>query len=69
VVVPSTEVAALRAKHLISSTAHRADGVHARVVGDCVSANSGRNVEPTLEDAYLSVLAAHRNGTAAGVVA
>jgi ABC-type multidrug transport system ATPase subunit len=69
VVVPSAEVAALRAKHLVSSTAHRADGVHARVVGDCVIGRSGRNVEPTLEDAYLSVLAAHRNGPAAGVVA
>jgi len=69
VVVPSAELSALRAKHLISSTAHRADGVHARVVSDSAPSASARPLEPSLEDAYLSVLADHRNAAPAGVVA
>jgi ABC-type multidrug transport system ATPase subunit len=32
VVVPSSELAALRQSHLVSSAAHRSDGVHARIV-------------------------------------
>src|SRR5208282_3837871 len=34
VVVPSAELPALRQKHLVSSTAHRSDGIHARVVAN-----------------------------------
>src|SRR3974390_151907 len=34
VVVPSGEVSALRSKYLVSSTAQRSDGMHARVVAD-----------------------------------
>lgn len=69
VVVPSAELPALRTKHLISATAHRADGVHARVVADSAPAASVRPLEPSLEDAYLSVLAAHRDAAPLGVVA
>jgi len=69
VVVPSAELPALRAKHLISSTAHRADGVHARVVSDSAPSGAARPLEPSLEDAYLSILATHRNAVPAGVVA
>jgi len=64
VVVPSGELPPLRTKYLISSTAHRADGVHARVVAEAAPSSSARAVEPTLEDAYLAVLAAQRNGAA-----
>ena len=61
VVVPSTELAALRQRHLISNTAHRSDGVHARVVSDAAPGPGARSLEPSLEDAYLAALATHRN--------
>ena len=69
VVVPSGELAALRTKYLVSSTAHRSDGVHARVVAEAAPNGSARAVEPSLEDAYLAVLSAKRNGGMAGVAA
>ena len=69
VVVPSGELTALRTKYLISSTAHRSDGVHARVVADAAPNGAARALEPSLEDAYLAVLAAQRNGVAGGVAA
>jgi hypothetical protein len=59
---------ALRQKHLISSTAHRSDGVHARVVADVAPGREARQLEPSLEDAYLAALAKQRsaaNGIAA----
>jgi ABC-2 type transport system ATP-binding protein len=62
VVVPSGELAALRQRHLISNTAHRSDGVHARVVSDAAPGPGARSLEPSLEDAYLAALATHRNG-------
>ena len=62
VVVPSGALPALRMKYLISSTAHRSDGVHARVVADAAPNGAARALEPSLEDAYLAVLAAQRNG-------
>jgi ABC-type multidrug transport system ATPase subunit len=65
VVVSSGELSALRQRHLVSSTAHRSDGVHARVVADAAPGPGARALEPTLEDAYLAALAAHRNGAAA----
>jgi ABC-type multidrug transport system ATPase subunit len=65
VIVPSAELPALRQRHLVSSTAHRTDGVHARVVSDAIPMPGARAQEPSLEDAYLAALAAHRNGPAA----
>jgi len=64
IVIPSSELSELRKSYLVSNTAHRSDGVHARVVADHAPAASARPVEPTLEDAYLSALAARRNQTA-----
>jgi len=66
IVIPSPELGELRKNYLVSNTAHRSDGVHARVVADRAPAASARTVEPTLEDAYLSALAARR-GQAASV--
>jgi len=65
VVVPSSELAALRQRHLVSNTAHRNDGVHARVVADSAPGPGARTLEPSLEDAYLAALAFHRGGAAA----
>jgi ABC-2 type transport system ATP-binding protein len=69
VVVPSAELPALRQKYLISSTAHRSDGVHARVVAASAPAPSARPLEPSLEDAYLAALSAQRANNPAGVAA
>ena len=68
VVVASADLPALRQKHLISSTARRGDGVHARVVADVAPGREARQLEPSLEDAYLAALAKQRyaaNGIAA----
>jgi ABC-2 type transport system ATP-binding protein len=64
IVIPSSELSELRENYLVSNTAHRSDGVHARVVADHTPVASARTVEPTLEDAYLSVLAARRSQAA-----
>lgn len=61
-VTSSAEIPALRRQHLVSSTAHRADGVHARLVADGAPMPDARQVEPTLEDVYLDALAKQRNG-------
>ena len=61
VVVPSAELPALRQKHLVSSTAHRSDGVHARVVADAAPESAARPLDPSLEDAYLSALTRQRS--------
>ncbi len=61
VVVSSAELPALRLKHLVSSTAHRSDGVHARVVADAAPQNAARSLDPSLEDAYLFALGRQRN--------
>ena len=72
VVVGSSELPALRRDHLVSSTAHRADGVHARVVANSAPTPAARPLEPSLEDAYLDALTQQRNrstGIPAGAAA
>lgn len=66
IIVPSADLPALRQKHLVSSTAHRSDGVHARVIADAVPGPPARPLEPSLEDAYLAVLNAQRSGVPSG---
>jgi len=69
VVIASSELPALRQKHLISSTAHRSDGVHARVVAGVAPAPGARPLDPSLEDAYLAALATQRLNHPAGATA
>jgi ABC-2 type transport system ATP-binding protein len=72
VVVSSAELPALRRDHLVSSTAHRSDGVHARVVANSAPTAAARPLEPSLEDAYLDALTQQRNrgaGVPAGAAA
>jgi ABC-2 type transport system ATP-binding protein len=68
-VVPSADLPALRQRYPISSTAHRSDGVHVRIVSPMPPAMPGardaRPLEPSLEDAYLAVLGSQRNSAAA----
>jgi len=60
VVVPSDELPALKDRAIVSSTARRSDGVHARVVAEERPDESAVADEPTLEDAYLYVISSHR---------
>ncbi len=72
VVVSSADLPALRRDHLVSSTAHRSDGVHARVVANSAPTAVARALEPSLEDAYLDALTQQRNrgaGVPAGAAA
>ncbi len=72
VVVSSADLPALRRDHLVSSTAHRSDGVHARVVSNSSPTTAARPLEPSLEDAYLDALTQQRNrcaGVPAGAAA
>ena len=63
-VLPSAELNAARQGYLISNTARRSDGVHARVLAENPPSGA-QPVAPTLEDAYLFCLAHHRAGAAA----
>jgi ABC-2 type transport system ATP-binding protein len=69
-VLPSAELNAARQRYLISNTARRSDGVHARVLTDAPPPGA-QPVTPNLEDAYLYCLARYRGGetrTPAGAV-
>ena len=63
-VLPSAELNTARQRYLISNTARRSDGVHARVLGD-TSPSGAQPVTPNLEDAYLYCLSQHRAGVTA----
>lgn len=63
-VLPSAELSTARQRYLISNTARRSDGVHARVLGDSPP-DRAQPVPPNLEDAYLYCLSQHRAGVAA----
>ena len=63
-ILPSSELNAARQYYLISNTARRSDGVHARVIADRPP-NSAQAVTPNLEDAYLYCLSQQRAGVAA----
>jgi ABC-2 type transport system ATP-binding protein len=63
-VIPSSELQSVKQQYLVSGTARRGDGVHVRMLAP--SAPSGAQpLAPTLEDAYLYCLNAHRAGAAA----
>jgi ABC-2 type transport system ATP-binding protein len=63
-VVPSSELNSVKQRHLISNTIRRSDGVHVRVLGP-EPPKGAQPASPTLEDAYLFSLSAHRAGAAA----
>jgi len=58
---PSADLAALRREYTVSSTSHHQDGVRARVISDTRPTADAKSVEPTLEDAYLALLAGDRS--------
>jgi ABC-type multidrug transport system ATPase subunit len=51
--VPSDELVALKAKHIVSGTIRRTNGVEIRVVSANQPEVKARSVNPNLEDAYL----------------
>ncbi len=53
VVVPSAELPILRQQYLTSSTMHRSDGVHLRIVAEETPGTGAVSQPATLEDAYL----------------
>jgi ABC-2 type transport system ATP-binding protein len=67
-IVPSAELNAARRRYLISNTARRSDGVHARVLCDAPP-NGAQPVTPNLEDAYLHCLSRHRTANTSTVEA
>ena len=64
-VIPSAELPAARERWKISGTVRRADGVHVRGVSEVPPAANAVPVPPSLEDAYLAVLAGDRAREAA----
>ena len=58
-VIPSAGLQAAKQRYTISSTARRSDGVHVRLLAQD-GPDGAVAVAPTLEDAYLQCLAAHR---------
>jgi ABC-type multidrug transport system ATPase subunit len=55
-VVPSSELAALKQKHIVSGTIRRSDGVQVRVVSEDKPEIHAQSRTPNLEDAYLYLI-------------
>jgi ABC-2 type transport system ATP-binding protein len=62
-VIPSDGLAEVKARHRVSGTLRRGDGVHVRIVGDTLPGPGARPAEATLEDAYLWIIGSHRADT------
>jgi ABC-type multidrug transport system ATPase subunit len=56
--IPSADLAGVKEQFVISGSVRTRDGVRLRVVGDAPPAADARAIQPTLEDAYLYLLAA-----------
>ncbi len=52
-VVPSEDLPALKATHLVSGTIRRENGIQVRVVSEAAPATAAERVAPSLEDVYL----------------
>ena len=55
-IVPSTELPALKQKHIVSGTVRRADGIQVRVVSDSAPAPEAQPSAASLEDVYLQLV-------------
>jgi ABC-2 type transport system ATP-binding protein len=63
--VPSAELTTTRQRFSVTSIARRSDGVQVRVIAGAQPVPAAVRTVPTLEDAYLASLLAHRAGAAA----
>jgi ABC-2 type transport system ATP-binding protein len=62
-VIPSSDLQAVRQRHLLSSVIRHSDGVHVRVVSEETPGNGAELVDhPSLEEAYLYCISSHRGG-------
>lgn len=68
-VVPSADLTATRQQFSVTSIARRSEGVLVRVIAAAQPAPSAVKAAPTLEDAYLASLFAHRATIAEGAAA
>jgi len=59
--IPSTQLQEFTGSHIISGTTRTSEGVRVRFVADESSATDVSPMTPTLEDAYLYLLASRRN--------
>jgi ABC-2 type transport system ATP-binding protein len=64
-VMPSSELVALRSRFIVSGTVRQSNGVLCRVIADDSPAPGAREVDPTLEDAYLHLVSGTRGEGAA----
>lgn len=62
-VIASAELPALRQQYLTSSTMHRSDGVHLRIVSEEPPGAGAIPQPPTLEDAYLYWISSRKGET------
>jgi ABC-type multidrug transport system ATPase subunit len=63
--ISSAELPAARQRYLISGAVRTGDGVRLRAVAEAAPSLDAQAVAPALEDAYLRLIARHRNGSAA----
>jgi len=64
-VIPSSDLQAVRKRHLLSSVIRHSDGVHVRVVSEESPGSGAMLVDhPSLEEAYLYCIESHRGGEA-----
>ncbi|MCB9111727.1 MAG: ABC transporter ATP-binding protein [Anaerolineales bacterium] len=56
-VIPSEDLPALKASHLVSGTIRRENGIQVRVVSEAAPAPEAERVTPSLEDVYLREVA------------
>jgi ABC-2 type transport system ATP-binding protein len=64
IVVPSDALPSVQKQYLVTSSAHRSDGVHVRVVAESAPLAQAISLVPTLEDAYLATIALERRAPA-----
>lgn len=58
--VPSAELASVKSRHIVSGAIRRGDDLNVRLVNDTPPDPAATPAPPTLEDAYLYLLARHR---------
>ncbi|MGD0922510.1 MAG: ABC transporter ATP-binding protein [Terriglobia bacterium] len=63
-VIPSSALAKVKESFLLSAAIRRSDGVHVRVVDEESPHPDAAPIPPTLEDAYLDCISAHREAAA-----
>jgi ABC-type multidrug transport system ATPase subunit len=56
-VIPSDELAVIRAQYTVTGAVRRSDGIHVRVVSPADQVHGARPLAPSLEDAYLCWIA------------